>query len=138
MSEKRQNESDKEVNGVKVRGKGTIQHEQSCSVATYPVETWQGRRPPTSCTVLNGDSCSCTDCSRNSLGKLVLCFISTGWGDLSLGVLVVQLHELGEIELGLLKDLDLLDEDVLKWEDLGALLGDGLANGVISAAKKYN
>ena len=47
---------------------------------------------------------------------------------LSLGL--VQLHQLGEIELGLLKDLDLLDEDVLKGEDLGADLGDLLGNGV--------
>ena len=59
----------------------------------------------------------------------------------SLGLLVslrlVELHEFGEIELGLLEDLDLLDEDVLKREDLGALLRDLLRNGVREAAMKY-
>lgn len=61
--------------------------------------------------------------------------ISLGEGVLGLrgldnlvGVAAVQLHELGEIELGLLEDLDLLDEDVLEREDLGALLGDLLGN----------
>ena len=50
---------------------------------------------------------------------------------------LVELHELGEIELGLLEDLDLLDEHVLKREDLGALLSDLLGNGVREAAIKY-
>lgn len=36
---------------------------------------------------------------------------------------LIQLHELGEIELGLLEELGLLDEDVLEWEDLRALFG---------------
>jgi len=41
---------------------------------------------------------------------------------------LVKFHELGKIELGLLEDLDLSDENVLKREDLGASLGDFLAN----------
>jgi hypothetical protein len=53
----------------------------------------------------------------------------------SLGL--VELHELGEIELRLLEDLDLLDEHVLKREDLGALLSNLLGNGVGEAAIKY-
>lgn len=58
----------------------------------------------------------------------VLCFtcISGGNGCISLGA--VQLHELGQIELGLLQDLDLADEYVLKGEDLGAFLVNLLAN----------
>lgn len=41
---------------------------------------------------------------------------------------MVKFHELGEIELGLLEDLDLADEDVLKGEDLGAVFGDLLGD----------
>ena len=57
--------------------------------------------------------------------------VSGGLGSLSLGELglvLVEFHELGKIELGLLEDLDLADKDVLKGEDLAALLGDLLAN----------
>jgi len=49
---------------------------------------------------------------------------------LLLGVALVELHELGQIELGLLENLDLLDHDVLEREDLGALLRDLLDDGV--------
>lgn len=67
------------------------------------------------------------DQSRKSLGKSV-----DGVGVHSLhllvGVVLVELHKLGEIELGLLKDLDLLDEHVLEGEDLGTVLGDLLGN----------
>jgi len=62
-----------------------------------------------------------------SLGEGVL---GLGSSDLLLSAGLIELHELGEIELGLLEDLDLLDEDVLKGEDLGALLSDLLGNGV--------
>jgi len=65
--------------------------------------------------------------SNKSLGESV-----DGVGVHSLGLLVsgvlVKLHKLGEIKLGLLEDLDLLDEDVLEGEDLGAILGDLLGN----------
>jgi hypothetical protein len=47
--------------------------------------------------------------------------------DLDFGLLLIELHELGEIELGLLEKLDLSNEDVLEGEDLLALLGDLLA-----------
>ena len=47
---------------------------------------------------------------------------------LLVGGVLVKLHKLGEIKLGLLEDLDLLDEHVLEGEDLGALLGDLLGN----------
>ena len=57
--------------------------------------------------------------------------------DMLFSIGLVELHELGEIELGLLEDLDLLDEDVLKGEDLGALFSDLLGNGVGEAAIKY-
>ena len=45
-----------------------------------------------------------------------------------LGVGLVKLHELGQIELRLLEYLDLLDKDVLEREDFGALLGDLLGD----------
>jgi hypothetical protein len=48
--------------------------------------------------------------------------------DLNLRLLLVELHELGKIELGLLEELDLSDEDVLEGEDLLALLDDLLTN----------
>jgi len=69
-------------------------------------------------------------------GKLVggLAFNNLGHG-LSLGL--VQLHQLGKIELGFLEDLDLLDKDVLEGEDLGAVLGDLLGNGVSKATSIY-
>ena len=69
-----------------------------------------------------------------SLGEGVL---GLGSSDLFLSAGLIELHELGEIELGLLEDLDLLDEDVFKGEDLGALLSDLLGNGVGQAAIKY-
>lgn len=48
-------------------------------------------------------------------------------------VVLVQVHELGEIELGLLEKLALADHAVvLKREDLGALLLDLLANIVLN------
>ena len=50
------------------------------------------------------------------------------------GVVLVQLHELGEIELGLLDELDLADHAVvLEGEDLAALLLDLFANVVFNA-----
>ena len=69
----------------------------------------------------------------SSGGELVLGSGISGLG-LLLGVALVKLHELGEIELGLLEDLDLLDEHVLEREDLGALLRDLLGN-VLGEAK---
>jgi hypothetical protein len=48
--------------------------------------------------------------------------------DFKLWLVLVELHEFGEIELGLLEKLDLSDEDILEWEDLAALLLDLLSN----------
>jgi len=45
------------------------------------------------------------------------------WAD-GVGLRTVELHKLGEIELGLLQDLDLADDDVLEWEDFLTLLID--------------
>ena len=70
-----------------------------------------------------------------SLGENVLGLSSL---DLLVSLGLVELHELGEIELGFLQDLDLLDEYVLKRENLGALLSDLLGNGVGEAAIIYN
>jgi hypothetical protein len=75
---------------------------------------------------------------RYSLGgELVLGLLLLGGLGLDLGLVLIELHELGEIELGLLEELDLSDEDVLEREDLGALLHDLLAKRVLDA-KRYN
>jgi len=46
--------------------------------------------------------------------------LSLGWGGGYGGNLLggVELHKLGQVELGFLKDLDLADEHVLEGEDL--------------------
>ena len=46
---------------------------------------------------------------------------------------MIELHELGKIELRLLEKLDLSDEDVLEREDLAALLGDLFAKSILNA-----
>jgi len=69
----------------------------------------------------------CETVSKSSDGVLGL--LGSGGLD-SLGLVGVELHKLGEIELGLLEDLDLLDDDVLEGEDLGAVLGDLLGDDV--------
>jgi len=53
-------------------------------------------------------------------------------------VLLVKLHELGQIELGLLEDLGLVDEHVLERVELGALLGDLLADLLGETIQVYN
>ena len=67
------------------------------------------------------------------LGELVLGSILLLALDFNLGLLLIELHELGQIELGLLEKLDLSHEDVLEGEDLLALLNNGLSNGVLDA-----
>jgi hypothetical protein len=62
-------------------------------------------------------------------GQNVLGLLGSGGLD-SLGLVGVELHKLGKIELGLLEDLDLSDENVLEGEDLGAVLGDLLGDDV--------
>jgi len=65
---------------------------------------------------------------RNNSSDSVLGLLLGSGGLDSLGLVGVEFHKLGEIELGLLEDLDLSDEDVLKGEDLGAVLGDLLGD----------
>ena len=72
----------------------------------------------------------------NSSGESVLGGGVSGLLNL-LGLALVELHELGEIELGLLEHLHLLDENVLEREDLGAVLGDLLDDGVGQAKIIY-
>jgi hypothetical protein len=69
--------------------------------------------------------------------KLVLGLLLLGGLGVNLGLLLIELHELGEIELGLLKELDLSDEDVLEGEDLRALLNDLFAKRILDAIR-YN
>ena len=54
-------------------------------------------------------------------------------------LVLVQLHEFGQIELWLLEDLGLSDHAVvLKWEDFAALVLDLFANFFFKAALKVN
>jgi hypothetical protein len=71
----------------------------------------------------------------NSLCDLVGGGIAIGGGGLlGLGLVLVELHELGKIELGLLEDLDLSDHAVvLEGVDLGALSLDLFANFFLDA-----
>ena len=71
-------------------------------------------------------------------GELVLGLLLLGGLGLDLGLLLIELHELGEIELGLLEKLDLSDEDVLEGEDLRALLNNLLAKGILDAKDIIN
>lgn len=67
------------------------------------------------------------------LGKKVLGFFLGGVFlslDFKFGLLLIELHEFGEIELGLLKELDLSHKHVLEGEDLTALSLDFFANRV--------
>lgn len=48
----------------------------------------------------------------------------------------VELHEFGQIELGLLEHLGLVDEDVLEGENFVALVGDLLGDDIGEAAQK--
>ena len=57
---------------------------------------------------------------RSLLCQFVLGFFrsfSASFLNFNLWSFLVELHELGEIELGFLEELDLSDEDVLEWED---------------------
>jgi len=67
---------------------------------------------------------------RNNSSDSVLGLLLGSGGLDSLGLVGVEFHKLGEIELGLLEDLDLSDENVLEGEDLGAVLGDLLGHHV--------
>jgi hypothetical protein len=71
--------------------------------------------------VLKPGNCSLSE----SVYGLIL---NSGGGHINL--VGVKLHELGEIELGLLENLKLLDDDILKGEDLDGFLGDLLGNRV--------
>jgi hypothetical protein len=51
-------------------------------------------------------------------------------------VFSVELHELGQIELGLLEHLGLVDKDVLEGEDFVALVGDLLGDDIGEARRK--
>jgi len=62
-------------------------------------------------------------CSEGVLSRLV-----NDVGLHVLGLVLIEFHKLGQVKLGLLEDLDLADEDVLKGEDLGAVLGDLLGD----------
>jgi hypothetical protein len=65
--------------------------------------------------------------TKCSLFELVLWGV--GWLRLLLSINLVQLHEFGEIELGLLEDLNLSDHAViLEWEDFGSISLNLLSN----------
>jgi len=87
---------------------------------------------------MSGDCTS--DCSFGVADELVL-WLFLGFFlalDLEFWFLLIELHELGEIELGFLEELDLSYEDVLEWEDLATLLLDFLSNSVGNAKDIIN
>ena len=57
--------------------------------------------------------------------------------DFKFWFLLIEFHELGEIELGFLEKLNLSNKDVLEWEDLTAFLDYLLADSILNA-KGYN
>ena len=71
----------------------------------------------------------------SSLGicKLVLGLFLLATLALDLGLVLVKLHELSEIELWLFEKLDLSDEHILEREDLSALLDNLLAKRILDA-----
>ena len=54
-----------------------------------------------------------------------------------LGSFLIKFHELGKIELGLLQELNLSNQDILKRENLAAFCLDFLSNGLLNAIR-YN
>lgn len=50
---------------------------------------------------------------------------------------LIEFHELGKIELGLLEKLDLSDQDILERENLATFSLDFLSNGLLNAIR-YN
>lgn len=48
---------------------------------------------------------------------------------------LIQLHQFGKIELGLLEELDLSDDNILEGEDFRALSGDLFTNNISSPIK---
>jgi hypothetical protein len=46
----------------------------------------------------------------------------------SFGLILIEFHKLGKIELWLLKNLDLSNDNVFEGEDLGAVLSDLLVD----------
>ena len=71
-------------------------------------------------------------CSEEVLGLILLAFGLLALASL-FRLLLIEFHELGKIELGLLEELDLSDEYVLEGEDLLALLGDLFTNSILNA-----
>lgn len=81
--------------------------------------------------------------SANSfLPEEVLGLVSLGLfsllGSCKFRSLLVELHKLGEIEFGLLQELELSNEDVLEREDFSAFLLDLLAKSLRSAKDIIN
>jgi len=64
--------------------------------------------------------------SRESIGGLAGGSDSLGLS--SFGLILIEFHKLGKIELWLLKNLDLSNDNVLEREDLGAVLSDLLVD----------
>ena len=50
---------------------------------------------------------------------------------------LIEFHELGKIELGFLENLNFLDHDVLKWENLTAFFLNLFTNGLLNTIR-YN
>jgi hypothetical protein len=64
------------------------------------------------------------------VGGFFLLFVSLLAFNVKFGSVLIQLHELGEIELGLLEQLDLSHDNVLEGEDLAGVLNDLFTNSI--------
>jgi len=62
----------------------------------------------------------------------LLVFIFSFFLPLNFWSLLIQLHEFGEIELGLLNKLDLSDQNILDWENLGTFFSDLFSNWLLN------
>jgi len=71
-------------------------------------------------------------CCKLVLWLLVFLLLLSLLFSLNLRSLLIELHELGEIELGLLDQLHFPNQNVLDWENLGAFLLDLLSNGLLN------
>jgi len=70
------------------------------------------------------------DVSGQSVDSGVILRAVHGGADVTFMGFLMELHKLGDVELGLLEDLALADVDILDGEDALALLLDLLANGL--------
>jgi hypothetical protein len=71
--------------------------------------------------------------SSKQVSGFLLLLVSLLALDINLGSVLIQLHQLGKIELGFLKKLDLSYNNVLEGEDLSGILDNLFADRISSS-----